>query len=125
MRFQRRSVNSALFFVTLGASLALLIGCSQTHGNRAGGLRLVTKAGELRGVAGKQVTLIGTARRSTVGDASVELRGGSVDLPAYAWPEGLIDQPVMVTGTLIGAAGADGRRVFRLGEIEAADRWSR
>jgi hypothetical protein len=84
---------------------------------------MITRVAELRKSAGRAVMLVGTARRgdATTSGASIELRGGSVELPDYTWPDGYVGQTVMVSGTLL----RDDKQVYRLGEIESASRWSR
>jgi hypothetical protein len=106
-------------------SLCCATGCVfNTHGNRQDDRRLITRAAELRRHVDERVTLVGTARAAGADGARIDLRGGSVELPAYMWPAGHVDQPVSVTGTLFeDRAGAE--RVYRLGEIEAASRWGR
>jgi hypothetical protein len=100
-------------------------GCAfNTHGNRQDDRRLVTRAAELRGQANRRVTLVGTARYAGPTDSRIDLRGGSVELPAYRWPAEYADQPVSVTGTLF-EQRSGGARTYRLGEIEAASRWGR
>ena len=111
--------------------LALFIaGCSaDTHGNRRSDRPLLTRASELPKQVGRPVTLVGTARAgATAGDAAIDLRGGTVALPAYAWPADYVGQTVTVSGTLFTddapkAKGAE--HVYRLGDIESASRWSR
>ena len=125
MQLQRRLSNTVLSLACLVAVAGAFAGCSHTHGNRGSGRPMVTKMTELRRVAGKQVTLVGTARRSTAGDSAVELRGGTVELPAYTLAEDLVDKPVMVTGTLIPETDGGGPRIYRLGEVEVANRWSK
>ena len=95
-----------------------------THGNRADDRRLITRATDLRRVVNQRVTLVGTARAGGPADSRVDLRGGSVELPAYEWPAGYVDQPESVTGTLFEDRAGD-QRVYRLGEVEAASRWGR
>ena len=107
-------------------SLCCATGCVfNTHGNRQDDRRLITRAKELRGRGDQRVTLVGTARAAGPTDSRIDLRGGSVDLPAYQWPAGYVDQPVSVTGTLFEERPAGGERVYRLGEVEAASRWGR
>jgi hypothetical protein len=104
-------------------------GCAGTQGNRRPGRPMFTRVTDLRGSVGKVVTLVGTARAGGVDGSSIDLRGGTVELPAYDWPAGFVDHPVEVTGTLIDSHvegdPKHGTRVYRLGEIEDAKRWSR
>ena len=97
-----------------------LSGCAfNTHGNRKDDRRLLTRARDLRHFVNKQVTLIGTAR-----DGAIDLRGGTIEVPAYDWPEGYVGQRVSVTGTVF--EQRDGTvRTYRLGEVETSSRWSR
>jgi hypothetical protein len=109
-------------------------GCSNSSstGNRRTGSPMVTKATDLRNAAGKRVTLVGTARRTPAGVTTLDVRGGTVELPDYEWPVGYENHPVEVTGTVVdshvvsGAAAArHGARVYRLGDIQTVNRWSR
>jgi hypothetical protein len=114
-------------------TLCGLAGCAfNTHGNREDKRRQVTQAGELPHFVGKEVTLVGTARTndalrngSDEPMAAIDLRGGSVMLPAYEWPAGYAGQPVAVTGTLFEQRLGVEYVQYRLGEIRGAERWSR
>jgi hypothetical protein len=120
-------------------------GCSSTSssgsssssvGNARAGAVTVTRVAELKDNVGKQVTLVGTARyANSADDSRLQLRGGAVDLPAYRWPEGYVNHPVSVTGTVIDAQAAGGNvsgptqanpgGAFRIGEVQDVQRWSR
>jgi hypothetical protein len=117
------------FHVAVALCLACLNGCAfNTHGNLdEHKRRQITQAGELPRFVNRQVTLVGTARVSALegGDPSIDLRGGSVTLPAYEWPAGYADQPVAVTGTLFEQRLGLESIQYRLGEIRGAERWSR
>ena len=123
--------------LTLACLAALGGGCVfNTHGNRRAEHAIVTRFAELRGKVGKPVTLVGTARADSPtgiggggggGGVTLAMRGGVVEIPAYRWPDDFIDQPVMITGTLFAApAPAKGApRIYRLGEVGSASKWSR
>jgi hypothetical protein len=105
-------------------------GCLQTHGNRRGGAPMITRVSELRGMIGKRVTLVGTAREDVAGGAALALRDGTVQLPAYDWPAGSADRAVTLIGTVIDQVTVrrqDGgrSRVYRVGDVELVERWSR
>jgi len=119
------NVPPRLRIVVVLLGLCCASGCVfNTHGNRADDRRLITRATELRRAVNQRVTLVGTARAAGPVDSRVDLRGGSVELPAYEWPAGYVDQPVSVTGTLFEDRAGE-QRVYRLGEVEAASRWGR
>jgi hypothetical protein len=130
-----RIVQSITLLACIAAAALWTAGCSNSSsGNRRAGSPMVTKATDLRDAAGKRVTLVGTARRSPAGMATLDVRGGTVELPDYEWPTGYENHPVEVTGTVVdshvvnGAAAAaarHGSRVYRLGDIQTANRWSR
>jgi hypothetical protein len=116
-----------LFVIVVLGSVA---GCAfNTHGNRRHDSSIVTRFAELRRNVGKPVRLVGTARapRDAGGSVWLDLRGGTVEIPAYEWDPSYIDQPVTVSGTLFDAPppSKGAPRVYRLGEIESAARWSR
>jgi hypothetical protein len=115
-----------LFSFMFGSFLA---GCSaDTHGNRRSGRPLLTRASDLAKVVGRPVTLVGTARVGDATAAAIDLRGGTVELPSYAWPADYVGRTVTVSGTLFADDGPKPKgaeRVYRLGEIESASRWSR
>lgn len=103
-------------------------GCAfNNHGNRRPDNVIVTRFPELHEHVGRTVTLVGTARGNGADDAAIDLRGGSVEIPTYAWPPGYVGQPVQISGTLFeNPAPAKGaQRVYRLGEIQTASKWSR
>jgi hypothetical protein len=116
-----------------------LSGCSSSSssgGNARVGGATLTRVSELQSNVGRQVTLVGTARHgNSAEDSRLQLRGGAVDLPAYRWPEGYVNQPVSVTATVIDAQAAGGNvsggtqanpgRAFRIGEVQDVKRWSR
>lgn len=111
--------------VVLASVIAGVAGCLfNTHGNRSSGAPLIARTAELRGVSGKRVTLVGTARAESVRGARIDLRGGSVELPAYSWPQAYVDKRVMVTGHLMSEPRRNGR-VYQLGEIESVAPWGR
>jgi hypothetical protein len=116
--------GAAVVVLLLASGLA---GCGvDTHGNLDDKRALISQASDLRRYIGKQVTLVGTARANALGgNAGIDLRGGSVSLPAYEWPAGYPDQPVAVTGTLFERPLGVEYRAYQLGEIKGAERWSR
>jgi hypothetical protein len=114
------------------------IACSSNSngGNARVGTVTVTRASELKDNLGKEVTLVGTARNgNSPDDSRLQLRGGAVDLPSYRWPEGYVNHPVTVTGTIVdaqavGASGSGGTTAnpagaFRVGDVKDVQRWSR
>jgi hypothetical protein len=78
---------------------------------------MVTRTSELHPMSGKRVTLVGTARSVGPEGDRIDLRGGSVDLPAFRWPDGYDGKAASIIGTL--------REDRKLGDIETANRWSR
>ena len=141
-RFIRFSVAALMCVVSLATS-----GCSSptsssstaataSSGSARVGTTTVTRVAELKDSVGKQVTLVGTARYgNSAEDSRLQLRGGAVDLPAYRWPEGYVNHPVSVTGTVVDAQTAGGNvsggtqanpgKAFRIGEVQDVQRWSR
>ena len=110
----------------LAVSLVATAGCAfNTHGNRKDAPRLLSRVAEVRGAVGKRVTLVGTARMDKEFGASIDLRGGRVELPEYEWPSQYVDRPASITGLLLEPRMSGPGRVYRLGEIERADQWSR
>ena len=132
-------------FTLLGLGCALGVataGCSSSGGSSSGGetaavnarvdRTTVTRVSELQSNIGKQVTLVGTARfGNSADDSKLQLRGGAIELPAYRWPEGYVNHPVTVTGTVIDAQNVSGGtqanpgRAFRVGEVQDVHLWSR
>ena len=86
---------------------------------------MVARVRDLRSAVGKEVTLVGTARAGDSAGSAIELMGGTVELPTYTWPDGYVGQRVTVSGTLIDSHAEGDQRVYRLGEIRSASRWSR
>src|SRR5688572_7535587 len=112
--------------VIIFAVCCCVSGCVfNTHGNRPDDRRLLTRTKDLRHFVNEQVTLVGTARHDMTRGATLELRGGSVELPAYDWPAQCVDQRVSVTGLLFEERHGKDARSYRLGEVKAATRWSR
>src|SRR5687767_5533684 len=106
-------------------TLATVPGCAfNTHGNRRPDQPIVTRYAELHGHVGRQVTLVGTARATGAQPDAVtlDLRGGTVVIPAYTWPAEYVDQPVTISGTLFERGS---RNAYQLGEIGEAAKWSR
>jgi len=121
----RNDVTRVSFILLCGLCLA---GCAfNTHGNREDDYdrRLLTRSKDLPRFVNQQVTLVGTARTLPGGEAAIELRGGTVALPAYDWPAGTVDQRVSVTGLLFEDRRKDEARTYRLGEVKTATPWSR
>jgi hypothetical protein len=126
-------------FASIGCSSAATSPSSSSSssvGNARPGVTTVTRVAELKDNVGKQVTLVGTARYgNSPEDSRLQLRGGAVDLPAYRWPEGYVNHPVSVTGTVVDAQAAGGNvsggtqanpgGAFRVGEVKDVQRWSR
>ena len=104
-----------------------VFGCMNARGNRRDGRPMVGRVSDLRSLVGKEVALVGTARAGGADGASIELMGGMVELPAYAWPEDYIGHRVTVSGIVVdwNAESEGGKRVYRLGEIQTVSRWSR
>ena len=109
----------------IGATLAAVSGCLNDHGNRAGDTPLVARASEARESVGKRVTVVGTAKMNDPTGASIEIRGGEIAMPEFDWPAKLVGRPVSATGVLLRSTNADRKHIYRLGEIERTERWSR
>jgi len=127
---------SALALICSGVICSAGCSSSSSGGNARVGQATVTRASELKSNVGRQVTLVGTARfGNSAEDSKLQLRGGAVELPAYRWPDGYVNHPVAVTGTVVDAQAADGNvsggtqassgRAFRVGEVQDVRRWSR
>jgi hypothetical protein len=118
-------VRNVIALVLIVAS-AVSLGC-ESHGNRVKGRPMVQRTKDLRAAVGKQVTLVGTAREGDAHGAAIDLMGGTVELPTYAWPENYVGHRVMISGTVVDShiAPDTGKRVYRLGEIQSVSRWSR
>lgn len=115
--------RAVLIFVSTLAPM--VAGCAfNTHGNREEQRPLVTRYGDLRGKGSRVVTLVGTARAAAPdpGDVTLDMTGGTVLIPAYAWPADYVDQPVTITGTLFELRD---RKGYHLGEIRSASKWGR
>jgi hypothetical protein len=136
VRYSVLAVICSVAIASAGCSSASTSSSSSSVGSAREGATTVTRVAELKDNIGKQVTLVGTARYgNSAEDARIQLRGGAVDLPAYRWPEGYVNHPVSVTGTVIDAKAADGNvsggtqanpgRAYRIGEVQDAQRWSR
>lgn len=109
---------------------------SSSTGNARADTPTVTRVSELKDNLGKRVTLVGTARyANSAEDSRLQLRGGAVELPAYRWPDGYVNHPVSVTGTVVdaqaagvnvsGGTQANPGSAFRIGEVQDVQRWSR
>jgi hypothetical protein len=121
---------------TSGSGSGSAASSSSSVGNARAGTATVTRVSELQANVGKQVTLVGTARYgNSPEDSRLQLRGGAVDLPVYRWPDGYVNHPVSVTGTVVDAQAAGGNvsggtqanpgRAFRVGDVQDVQRWSR
>jgi hypothetical protein len=141
-RLVRASLSAVICSVAIAsagcssASTSSSSSSSSSVGNARVDSTTVTRVAELKANVGKQVTLVGTARyANSPDDSRLQLRGGAVELPAYRWPEGYVNHPVSVTGTVIDAQAADGSvsgptqanpgGAYRIGDVQDVQRWSR
>src|SRR4051794_27442781 len=98
-----KQIVRGVIAVTLCVIAIAFIGCA-SGGNARADQTAVTRLAELKQYVGKEVTLVGTARYGNAAeDSRLDLRGGSVDLPAYRWPDGYVNHPVSVTATVFDA----------------------